>query len=167
MCCPKGYGFWALLVWKRGIHFAHFSSGIGYGFWGNYGSVWTYLLRQIQMNKKEIEIYQLWNAFEEMFCLCPNLSNDDIGLKTGMDFRGQVWKQMWKMTFFGLKYGQDLENRVAHPHQTFLGVPGETVPCNVYKGTVYNPGVQKSCWTWSVSGKARIRVQYIISSIST
>ena len=39
---------------------------------------------------------------------------------------------MWKMTFFGLKYGQDLENRAAHPHQTFLGVPGETVPCNVY-----------------------------------
>ena len=26
----------------------------------------------------------------------------------------QVWKQVWKMTFFGLKYGQDLENRVAH-----------------------------------------------------
>ena len=22
---------------------------------------------------------------------------------------------MWKMTLFGLKYGQDLENRVAHP----------------------------------------------------
>ena len=28
-----------------------------------------------------------------------------------------------KMTLFGLKYGQDLENRVAHSHQEFPGVP--------------------------------------------
>ena len=27
------------------------------------------------------------------------------------------------MTFFGLKQGQDLENRAAHPHQEFPGVP--------------------------------------------
>jgi len=27
------------------------------------------------------------------------------------------------MTFFGLKWGQDLENRAAHPHQEFPGVP--------------------------------------------
>ena len=27
------------------------------------------------------------------------------------------------MTFFGLKEGQDLENRAAQPHQSFLGVP--------------------------------------------
>ena len=27
------------------------------------------------------------------------------------------------MTFFGLKQGQDLENRAAHPHQEFQGVP--------------------------------------------
>ena len=27
------------------------------------------------------------------------------------------------MLFFGLKYGQDLENRAAHPHQEFPGVP--------------------------------------------
>ena len=33
------------------------------------------------------------------------------------------------MTFFGLKLGMDLENRVAHPHQEFPGVPtGELVP---------------------------------------
>ena len=45
------------------------------------------------------------------------------GLKTGMDFTGQVWKQVWKMTLFGLKKGQDLENRAAQPHQEFPGVP--------------------------------------------
>ena len=27
------------------------------------------------------------------------------------------------MTCFGLKWGQDLENRAAHPHQEFPGVP--------------------------------------------
>ena len=45
------------------------------------------------------------------------------GLKTGLDFRGLVWKRVWKITFFGVKYGQDLENLVAHPHQEFPGVP--------------------------------------------
>ena len=38
-----------------------------------------------------------------------------------MDFRGLVWKRVWKITFFGLKYGQDLENRAAHPHQDSQG----------------------------------------------
>ena len=27
------------------------------------------------------------------------------------------------MTFFGQKYGEDLEKQVAHPHQEFPGVP--------------------------------------------
>ena len=46
-----------------------------------------------------------------------------------MDFRGLVWKRVWKMIFFGLKLGMDLENRVAHPHQEFPGVPTrELVP---------------------------------------
>ena len=42
----------------------------------------------------------------------------------GMDFRGQVWARewVWKMTVFGLKWGQDLENRAAHPCQELPGV---------------------------------------------
>ena len=40
-----------------------------------------------------------------------------------MDFRRQVWKWVEKMTFFGLKYCQDLENRAARPHQELPGVP--------------------------------------------
>ena len=45
------------------------------------------------------------NGFEEFFCVRSNLGDDNIisaqrpGLKTGMDFRGLVWK----ITFFGLK----------------------------------------------------------------
>ena len=35
---------------------------------------------------------------------------------------------MWKITFFGLKLGQDLKNWAAHPHQEFQGVhPGVCV----------------------------------------
>ena len=41
----------------------------------------------------------------------------------GIDFGGQVWKRVWKMTVFGLKWGQDLENRATHPCKEFSGVP--------------------------------------------
>ena len=34
----------------------------------------------------------------------------------GMDFRVQVWKWVGKMEYFGLKLGQDLGNRAAHPY---------------------------------------------------
>ena len=40
-----------------------------------------------------------------------------------MDFRGLVWKRVWKITFFGLKSGKDLKNRAAHPDQELLGEP--------------------------------------------
>ena len=35
---------------------------------------------------------------------------------------GQVCKRVWKMEYFGLKLGQDLGNRAAHPYQEFRGV---------------------------------------------
>ena len=43
--------------------------------------------------------------------------------ENGIDFRGLVWKRVRKISFFGPKKGQDLENRAAHPHQEFPGVP--------------------------------------------
>ena len=33
-----------------------------------------------------------------------------------------VWKRPRKMAFFGLKYGQNLKNRAAHPHQDWFKV---------------------------------------------
>ena len=36
---------------------------------------------------------------------------------------GLVWKRVRKITFFGLKSGQVLENWAAHPHDEFPGVP--------------------------------------------
>ena len=103
-----------------------FWSEIGYGFLGNYGIVWTYLSFQFQMSKKEREICEFEKICEY---LRSKLSNDNIisalrpGLKTGMEFRGLVWKRVCKITFFGLKSGQDLENREAHPHQEFQECP--------------------------------------------
>ena len=44
----------------------------------------------------------------------------------GMDFRDLVRKWVWKITFFGLKLGQDLKNQVAHPHQEFPGEPSRS-----------------------------------------
>ena len=54
-------------------------------------------------------------------CALLNLTNDNIisalwpGLKTGIVFRDLVCKRGWKITFFGLKSGQDLENRAHTP----------------------------------------------------
>ena len=45
-----------------------------------------------------------------------------MGLKS-IVFRGLVWKRVRKITLFGLKSGQDLENRAAHPQQESRGVP--------------------------------------------
>ena len=36
------------------------------------------------------------------------------GLKMGMDFKGQIRKRAWKVTYFGLKYGQGLKNQAAY-----------------------------------------------------
>ena len=136
MCPPHREGFLHRFGLKTGIHFAHFALESGMAFWGKYRIVWTSLLFQFQMSKTERKILQIRNGFEEFFSLRSNLSNDNIisawrpGLKTGMDYRGLVRKRVWKITFFGLKSGQDLENRAAHPHQEFPRVPpplGETV----------------------------------------
>ena len=57
ICRPKGKGF-ALLWSENGYRLCSFSSGIGYGFQGNCGSVRTYflnLLFQFQMSEKERE----------------------------------------------------------------------------------------------------------------
>ena len=45
------------------------------------------------------------------------------GLKTGMDFRGLVWKPVWKITFFGLKSGQVFRGGTLPPN-----IPRSTPP---------------------------------------
>ena len=68
--------------------------------------------------------------FNKSFCWPPNLSNDDQETtyarseKLAVDFKGQDWKRMWKMTFLG----QDLEKQAAIPPRQFIGVP----PVSIY-----------------------------------
>ena len=63
---PIGSGYFAGLVWKR-VYTLSILVWNRYGFWGNFGSVWTYLSFQFQMSKKEREICKfqmdLMNSF--------------------------------------------------------------------------------------------------------
>ena len=63
---------------QNGCKFCPFWTGIGCGFWGNDGSVRTYLSFQFQMNKKEREMCECEIILRNLFCWCSNLSNDDL-----------------------------------------------------------------------------------------
>ena len=111
---PQRVWFFAPFWSENGYRICPFWSGNGYGFRRNYGSVWTiYRFNFNWVNKKEKCANSKWIS-RNFFCCCSNLRKD---------LKSQVWKWVWKMTFFGLKQGQDLENRAAHPHQEFPGVP--------------------------------------------
>ena len=50
---------------------------------------------------------------------------DHVRKQVYVDFRGQVWKHLWTMIFFGLKESQDLKNWMVHQNKEFPGVsPG-------------------------------------------
>ena len=65
---PKGYGFCAVLVWKR-VETLPILVWNRYRFQGNYGSVRKYLSFQCQMNKKEREICEFEMDFKKSFLL--------------------------------------------------------------------------------------------------
>ena len=74
---------------EKGYRLCPFWSGIGYGFLGNYGIVWTYSSFQYQMWKKKEKYANSKRLLRKLFCSCSNLSNDEIislrlGLKTGV-----------------------------------------------------------------------------------
>ena len=80
---PQRVGFLCRFGLKTGIDFAHFGLESG--------------AFQFQMSKKERLICKFEWKLRNLFCCCSNLSNDDghnytymPGLKTGMDFTGQV-----------------------------------------------------------------------------
>ena len=72
------------------------------------------------MNKEEREKCEFEVDLKKSFMVAVLIKKAS---KKGMDFCGQVWKRVWKMSPFSLKKGQDLENWPAHPHQEFPGVP--------------------------------------------
>ena len=63
-----------------------------------------------------------------------------------MDFRGLVWKRVWKITFFGLKSGQDLKNRAHTPTKNFQEYPPPPPP-----GSTVKRGTSNSVFTWSTA----------------
>ena len=67
------------------------------------------------------------NGFEQVYCLHSNLSKDTYNFSfEARSSNGSVEKRLEKIILFDLKYGQDLDNRAAHPHQEFPGVPPGT-----------------------------------------
>ena len=76
---------------------------------------------------------QIQKDFKTSFCWRYYLTKDDIisgyvflrpGLKTGMDFRGQFLKWVWKVTLFGLKLnGARIWRTGRALQQGFPGVP--------------------------------------------
>ena len=99
-----------------------------------YGSVWTYLSFQFQMNLRKKEKYANYSKsiWRNPFCCCSNVSNDDVisynlkgwvwewvwtGWAPGMDFRGQVWKR-------GCEKWHFLKSKIG----SGFGEPGGTPP---------------------------------------
>ena len=105
---PKGmvFGpFWS----ENGFTLCPFWSGIGYDFGRIYRSVWHICHFKSKWLRKK-EKYANWKIMHLknfLFALQSKYWWNNFCLKarpeTGMDFRGQVWKRVWKMTFFGLK----------------------------------------------------------------
>ena len=123
---PQRVGFLPRFGLKSGMDFAHFGLESGMVFEGTtvqYERIYRFSSKWVRKRNMRI-----WNGFLEVFFCCrSNLSNDDIiskrsGLKMGMDFRGQFWKRVWKMTFIQ-------RTRGAHPHQEFPGVPPGVWTC--------------------------------------
>ena len=76
MCRPNRLRFRPFWP-ENGYTLCPFWCEIGYGSRENCGSVWTQLSFQFQMNKYEIEIRE-FEMHLKIFCLCSNVSNDDI-----------------------------------------------------------------------------------------
>ena len=105
MCPPHQVGFLHRFDLKSGIHFAHFGLESGMVFEGTTGvceRIYRFNPKWVRKKEKYANSKWIWR----IFCLRSNPSNDNIisakrpGLKTGMDFRGPVWKRVWKITFF-------------------------------------------------------------------
>ena len=70
---------------------------------GEFMDVFVVLIPKDKARKSNMRIRIM--EFKKSFCWRSNLSNNDIistyvVLKTGIDFIDQVWKRVWKMTFW-------------------------------------------------------------------
>ena len=75
---PQRVGVFGPFWSENGYTFCPFWSGMRYVFRGNYGSVWTYVSVQFQMNKNELEIFEFEMHLKKLFVLRSNLRNVNI-----------------------------------------------------------------------------------------
>ena len=92
--------FWSENGYKV-THFGLESGMVFKGTTGVYERIYCFISKWIR--KKEKYANSKW-ILRNLFCCWSNLSNHDIiskrpGLRVGMNFRGQVWKLVWKLHF--------------------------------------------------------------------
>ena len=119
--------------------FCSFWSGIGYGFRGNYRSVWKYSSFQFQMNHKERVISEFEMDFKKSFCLSPTLKMMTSFLHIYQVWNGYGFKRP------GLKTG--VENYIFQSDHkgSGYGEPGRTPAPKIPRGIrTFTPGV----WTF-------------------
>ena len=145
---PQRVWFLSRFGLKTGIDFEHFGLKLGMVIRGTFTK--AYKLIFLPSNRGVSAKFYLFIFVTltsvQYWCICyayAMLNHVRLGLKMGMDFRSQVWKRVWKMAFFGLKLGLDLEMRAAHPHQKFQGVP---LPGWINRGRLDRPRLWHDCW---------------------
>ena len=77
------------------------------------------------------------------------------GLKTGTDFRGQVWKRVWKMTFFSSDRGSGFGEPGGTPPPKILDVPPPSLGRHSRQYWIFLLGGHDnlSLWTGSLFGE--------------
>ena len=112
--------FWS----EKRYRLCPFRSGIGYGFegiTGVYGGIYRFNSKRVR--KKEKYADSKWNL-RNTFCCCSNQGNFlDARSENGYGFYGLGLKTGVKNDIIWSEIGPGLENRAAHPHQGFPGVP--------------------------------------------
>ena len=113
---PHRVGFLRCFGLKTGIHFAHFGleSGMVFeGITGVYERIYCFNSKWVRKEREICEYSKKWIRI--IFCLLSNLGNDNIlsawkpGLKTRTDFRGLVWKRVWKITLYWSESGSGFQ----------------------------------------------------------
>ena len=86
MCCPIGLGFSSVLVWKQ-VYTLPILVWNRVWFLRELRSIWTFLLFQFQMSKKERKICEFEMPLKNSLSFVCALMSILI--------KGQVWKQVW------------------------------------------------------------------------
>ena len=115
---PQRVGFLRRFGMKTGIHLTHFGLESGMVFEGTtgvYERIYRFNSRGVRKKYKYAISRWVWMKNCAIIQLITALFLP----------KGQVWKLVRKMTFFGLQKGQVLENKEhpPPPHQEFPGVP--------------------------------------------